>query len=765
MNVKFCKTCGASLAQKDAYTWECNYCHNVYSDKSVKEETERLLRLLISESKLEAVANLRKNLYDAINAEYTDSEEIIRICGEIKMLLPDDSMANFYYTANHGTPKEICAAIRGVDTVRDQSLVDGIVAHILKALRPEYSLPLQNLVERAYKKTDTAKFEKLSTAISEESVKVNKGIYETGIPRKVFIAYSSKDMDRVEELVEYLEDNGIDCFVAARNLRHGRGAVQIYEKAIGEAIDNCEWVVFVSTKNSRNMGCDALKVELKYIKTSDIMNAPAEFRKVYSSMPHKYKKNRIEYRLDNDTSQDFAERAVNEFFSGYEFAYSPFEIASRIYNYNPYDESNEKNEAPTRYAAKYCAACGTALPLQAKLCFECGRNGFVETYKDYELIRRLADIMNTNSEDSTSSTSSTSNTHNADNSDKNNKYTLDPLPDDMLDDLLDDLLDNISDDSNGADDKKADKEKPANSAPSPEYLTFTALADGTYGVKIKDKENCPENLVIPDTYNGKKVTEISKEGFKDCASLTNITIPDSVTSIGKEAFWYCASLTNITIPDSVTSIGNSAFFACKSLTSITIPNGVTSIGFWAFKGCKALTSITIPDSVKSIDDWAFDGCHALTEITVPSSVSDLGDNPFREIPLANINIARENSHYKKQNNCIIETGTGRLVSGDETSVIPGDVKSIGDQAFFACEALTSITIPDSVTSIGNSAFFACKSLTSITIPDSVTSIGNYAFDGCNSLKEIIFKGGRLSWWMIKKGEKSLPDGGKIKFVK
>ena len=39
-------------------------------------------------------------------------------------------------------------------------------------------------------------------------------------------------------------------------------------------------------------------------------------------------------------------------------------------------------------------------------------------------------------------------------------------------------------------------------------------------------------------------------------------IPDGTTEIEREAFYKCPSLTSVTIPDSVTSIGRSAFYGC-----------------------------------------------------------------------------------------------------------------------------------------------------------------------------------------------------------
>ena len=85
---------------------------------------------------------------------------------------------------------------------------------------------------------------------------------------------------------------------------------------------------------------------------------------------------------------------------------------------------------------------------------------------------------------------------------------------------------------------------------------------------------------------------IANGAFKDCSSLTSISIPHSVISIGLNAFRNCSSLTSITIPNSVKSIGWKAFLDCEPLKEICIPNSVTSIGRHAFDGCDSLLSIT-----------------------------------------------------------------------------------------------------------------------------------------------------------------------------
>ena len=77
-----------------------------------------------------------------------------------------------------------------------------------------------------------------------------------------------------------------------------------------------------------------------------------------------------------------------------------------------------------------------------------------------------------------------------------------------------------------------------------------------------------------------------------------------------------------------------------------------------------------------------------------------------------------------------------------TSVeIPNSVKTISSSCFYGCTSLVSVTIPNSVTKIEGSAFSGCTSLTSIEIPTNVTKIENSTFSGCESLSSITIPDG------------------------
>ena len=69
------------------------------------------------------------------------------------------------------------------------------------------------------------------------------------------------------------------------------------------------------------------------------------------------------------------------------------------------------------------------------------------------------------------------------------------------------------------------------------------------------------------------------------------------------------------------------------------------------------------------------------------------------------------------------------------------VTAIGEQAFYDCDALQSVTLPQGLQSIGDDAFYECTSLQSIDIPQGVTGMGPYAFMYCTSLQSVALPDG------------------------
>lgn len=73
------------------------------------------------------------------------------------------------------------------------------------------------------------------------------------------------------------------------------------------------------------------------------------------------------------------------------------------------------------------------------------------------------------------------------------------------------------------------------------------------------------------------------------------------------------------------------------------------------------------------------------------------------------------------------------------------VIAIGEDAFWDCKNITSVSLPETIKSIGADAFYGCEGLTSFVIPDNVSTLGT-AFRFCSNLESIV----------IGKGVRSIP---------
>lgn len=160
-------------------------------------------------------------------------------------------------------------------------------------------------------------------------------------------------------------------------------------------------------------------------------------------------------------------------------------------------------------------------------------------------------------------------------------------------------------------------------AATPYAIAYDCEVDGIYYSRISATEVEVTNKVFSDqnyaaytgsitipasvTYNGKtfSVVSIGDYAFRDCASITSITIPSSVRSIKSFAFFNCNAMTNVNMPASVTEIGMGAFEGCASLTQMVLPKGIVAIENETFFGCKSLKGVVIPSSVTSVGEEAF----------------------------------------------------------------------------------------------------------------------------------------------------------------
>ena len=102
--------------------------------------------------------------------------------------------------------------------------------------------------------------------------------------------------------------------------------------------------------------------------------------------------------------------------------------------------------------------------------------------------------------------------------------------------------------------------------------------------------NKEEKVVIPDTYNGKKVTNISEGAFEGVRSIKELTISDNITVIEKNAFRNCSNLTNLVFsknsniraisPSSITGTAIKEIYLPKDIMELEeVPEGIEVITY------------------------------------------------------------------------------------------------------------------------------------------------------------------------------------------
>ncbi len=324
------------------------------------------------------------------------------------------------------------------------------------------------------------------------------------------------------------------------------------------------------------------------------------------------------------------------------------------------------------------------------------------------------------------------------------------------------------------------------------YITFGYVEGG--GVIITEcQKELKGDLVIPEVLDNETVVGIGEGAFYEVKGLTSVTMPETVTEIGAGAFYCCEALQSINLPAGLTTIGESAFYQCASLKTVEIPDGITTITDSCFAQCYALDKLTLPaklekieaeafyasgqnidtlllpDTLTEIGELAFYGWSSIRTVHLPKALTQLGDYVFDGCDaLQEISVEQDNPNYTAVDGVLHDKARTRLIkypparyeesytlrdgvqtvdgwafvgAGNLKHIDLNEAVTIGEEAFYGCNALETIAINDAVTELPSAAFTLCSALKEITIPANCTTIGAHCFTGCSSLQEVTVPAG------------------------
>ena len=286
-------------------------------------------------------------------------------------------------------------------------------------------------------------------------------------------------------------------------------------------------------------------------------------------------------------------------------------------------------------------------------------------------------------------------------------------------------------------------------------------------------------ITIPSSinYNGEDITVdfINSDAFAN-ATITKVTIPNTVYFIGAQAFYHCENLSEITLPEGLREISVSAFAGCL-FTSLTIPGTVTKIDSYGLEGLSSLQKLTFAYSEEKLSmDWSvFNGTNNIIELVIDRDYSfgnntSISKNTVKKVTFGeHVTKIPENACYDMT---LEELNIGANVTAIGLSAFMGctlpegynfpfaQIKEIEDGGFYVCKNLPAnldltgvekieenafrnsdvqiVKLGSNLTTFGECVFQSCDKLTTLNIPGSINSLTAWWFNGCNALTNVTF---------------------------
>lgn len=229
-------------------------------------------------------------------------------------------------------------------------------------------------------------------------------------------------------------------------------------------------------------------------------------------------------------------------------------------------------------------------------------------------------------------------------------------------------------------------------------------------------------------------------------NVREVNLPEvgSLTKIGTHAF-YETPITSINLPEGLQVIGDYAFYSCASLKEVTLPETLTTIYRYAFRNT-AIEELRIPASVTQLDGdssdpkredgYTFGSCTSLrrVEIADNSQLTKIGYQLFSDCTsLSEIDFGENNDKLTEIGSYAFEN------TGFTTFTVPASVERFGICSFSATKKLTEINFEEgsNFNYMGNYCFRG-SAINVFKFPDAETSFtfGTRPFMGANNLETV-----------------------------
>ena len=308
-------------------------------------------------------------------------------------------------------------------------------------------------------------------------------------------------------------------------------------------------------------------------------------------------------------------------------------------------------------------------------------------------------------------------------------------------------------------------------------LSFTLLPDES-GYRVQRGSSSSFNyghLLIPDTYNNLPIKAISGTTFANNASITALTMPETVTEIGDSMFSGCANLADVTFHSALQSIGLQAF-SSTALTQVDLSaTQLTQVSASAFSFMPNLTTFALPDNLEELQGGGtnfLNGSPNMESLTLKEGnpfftvfdnilyqhiISDFyGDDDFHATP---IYAAQKATHFTLHEKArVILWYVFNNHKNLHTLTLNAGLRVIESNAFLNstltvldcthAHGLTSVHTnafdgtpflelhPDAVVLIGTLAYKVVQDVSTVTFPAHITTLADNLFANRQSLKSV-----------------------------